>query len=141
MMRNKTVIMAASCALSLIVTASTLRADDVEDAVDKARAWVELVDGGRYGESWDSASSLFKKAVTREQWDQALKGVRSPLGKLLSRKRIAARYETSLPGAPDGEYVIIQFQSSFERKRIAVETVTPMRDEDGSWRVSGYYIK
>lgn len=133
--------MAASCALSLIVTASTLRADDVEDAVDKARAWVELVDGGRYGESWDSASSLFKKAVTREQWDQALKGVRSPLGKLLSRKRIAARYETSLPGAPDGEYVIIQFQSSFERKRIAVETVTPMRDEDGSWRVSGYYIK
>ena len=23
----------------------------------------------------------------------------------------------------------------------AVETVTPMKDEDGVWRVSGYYVK
>lgn len=23
----------------------------------------------------------------------------------------------------------------------AIETVTPMREQDGTWRVSGYYIK
>jgi hypothetical protein len=50
-------------------------------------------------------------------------------------------YKTSLPGAPDGEYVIIQFETSFENKKIAIETVTPMMDKDGNWRVSGYYIK
>jgi hypothetical protein len=46
-----------------------------------------------------------------------------------------------LPGAPDGEYVVIQFEASFEKKKAAVETVTPMVDEDGEWRVSGYYLK
>jgi hypothetical protein len=47
----------------------------------------------------------------------------------------------SLPGAPDGDYVVIKFASSFENKASAVETVTPMKDTDGKWHVSGYYIK
>ncbi len=48
---------------------------------------------------------------------------------------------TSLPGAPDGEYVVIQIQTSFENKKSAVETITPMLDKDGRWRVSGYQIR
>ncbi len=48
---------------------------------------------------------------------------------------------TSLPGAPDGEYVVIQYNTEFENKKVAIETITPMLDDDGKWRVSGYYIK
>jgi hypothetical protein len=48
---------------------------------------------------------------------------------------------TSLPGAPDGDYVVIRFATSFEKKKSAIETVTPMRERNGTWRVSGYYIK
>ena len=51
------------------------------------------------------------------------------------------QYAESLPGAPDGEYVVILFKTSFEGKAEAVETVTPMRDADGEWRVAGYYIR
>lgn len=67
--------------------------------------------------------------------------VRKPLGKLISRKVKNKNYTTSLPGAPDGEYVVIQFETSFEKKKSAIETVTPMMDKDRNWRVSGYYIK
>jgi uncharacterized protein DUF4019 len=67
--------------------------------------------------------------------------VRKPLGKNLSRVVKSKKYSTSLPGAPDGEYVMIQFKASFESKKSAIETVTPMLGEDGLWRVSGYYIK
>jgi hypothetical protein len=48
---------------------------------------------------------------------------------------------TQLPGAPDGQYVIIQYDTTFENKRKAIETITPMFDKDGIWRVSGYYIQ
>lgn len=48
---------------------------------------------------------------------------------------------TSLTGAPDGQYVVIQFESSFEKKKSVIETVTPMLDQDGQWRVTGCYIK
>jgi len=55
--------------------------------------------------------------------------------------RSAAQPATSLPGAPDGDYVVIQFQTSFANKASAVETITPMRDRDGAYRVSGYFIR
>jgi hypothetical protein len=67
--------------------------------------------------------------------------VREPLGKTVSRTVKSMQYTTTLPGAPDGEYVVIQFDSSFTNKKTAVETITPMLDKDGMWRVSGYYIK
>jgi hypothetical protein len=66
---------------------------------------------------------------------------RDPLGKLQSRKLKSATYTKSLPGAPDGEYVVIRYDASFERQQSAVETISPMLDKDGAWRVSGYYIK
>jgi len=53
----------------------------------------------------------------------------------------SASYTKTLPGAPDGEYVVIQYDSSFEHKQSAVETVIPMLDKDGQWRVSGYVIR
>lgn len=106
-----------------------------------ARAWLSLVDEGKYVESWNHAATYFKGAVTQESWIQSLTSYRQPLGKNKSRKRISSKYTRTLPGAPDGEYVVIQYQSSFEKKQSAVETITPMLDRDGKWRVSGYYIR
>src|ERR1035441_2552882 len=110
-------------------------------AQQSADAWLALVDSGKYADSWQEAAQLFKAAVSKEKWRDALRGTRDPLGKMLSRKLKSATYAKTLPGAPDGEYVVIQYESSFEHKQLAVETVTPMLDKDGQWRVSGYYIK
>ncbi len=110
-------------------------------AQQSSDAWLALVDSGKYADSWQEASQFFKTAVTKEKWQDALHGTRDPLGKMLSRKLKSATYTKTLPGAPDGQYVVIQYESSFERKQAAVETVTPMLDKDGMWRVSGYYIK
>jgi hypothetical protein len=103
--------------------------------------WLALVDSGNYTDSWQEAAQAFKARVTKEQWESALVKNREPLGKMLSRRLESATYTKTLPGAPDGEYVLIQYESSFEHKQSAVETVTPMLDKDGKWRVSGYFIK
>jgi hypothetical protein len=110
-------------------------------AVSAAEKWLALVDEGKYGESWKEAAEYFRNAVKPEQWEQAAQAARKPLGKLVSRTVQSTSYRTSLPSAPDGEYVVIQFSASFENKESAIETVTPMMDKDGEWRVSGYYIK
>lgn len=112
-----------------------------ELAQKAAESWLGLTDSGKYAESWDDASSRFKAAVTKDRWVSMVVPVRDPLGKVLSRTLKSVTYTTSLPGAPDGEYVVIQYDASFEHKKSAVETVTPMLDKDGKWRVSGYFIK
>lgn len=110
-------------------------------AQQSAESWLALVDSGKYAESWQQASSVFQAHVTKSQWQSTLKATLDPLGKNTSRKLLSAKYTKTLPGAPDGEYVVIQYQSSFEHKQSAIETITPMLDKDGTWRVSGYFIK
>lgn len=110
-------------------------------AVAAADAWLRLVDGGQYGQSWDEAAVYFKGAVARDKWEEMMAAGRKPFGACASRNVKAKKYATSLPGAPDGQYVVIQFAASFDNKKQAVETVTPMLDQDGTWRVAGYYIR
>ncbi|MGE0455967.1 MAG: DUF4019 domain-containing protein [Vicinamibacteria bacterium] len=129
-------------AVALLCAPAAWTADTPEQAATKsAEAFLALVDNGRYDESWDAAAKLFQGAVTREKWKEALTATRTPLGKLVSRGLKVAKHTTSLPGAPDGQYVVVQFATSFENKKEAVETVTPMQEKDGSWRVSGYFIR
>jgi hypothetical protein len=134
-------ILAAIGALLLVVAA--LRAEESPEKAtpEAAGAWLRLVDAGEYAESWKQASSLFRKQVTAEQWKAAVESARGPLGKVLSRRLRSAEYRKTLPGAPDGDYVVIQYDTSFEKKKSGIETVTPMKDGDGVWRVSSYYIK
>ncbi len=115
--------------------------DKEKAAIAAAEKWVALLDSGNYATSWNSAAEYFKSSISQAQWEQAVKSVRGPLGKLISRKVLSKTYTRTLPGAPDGEYVIIQFKTSFQNKESAIETITPMLDKDGKWRVSGYYIK
>jgi len=129
--------------LSLTVLSQGVPAEQsAEDAaVASSQEWLSLVDKGKYAESWDEAAGFLKNAVPKQKWSESLQAYRKPLGKLISRKLLSKQYVTTLPGAPDGEYVVIQYETSFENKKSSLETITPMLDKDGIWRVSGYYIK
>ena len=112
-----------------------------QPAQKAALAWLVLTDGGQYAACWDSAAEFFKTSVSKSTWVGAITSARSPLGALKSRKLKSATFTRALPGAPAGEYVVIQFDTQFENKASAVETITPMHEKDGSWKVSGYFIK
>jgi len=132
----------AICALAGCLGTTAWAGQKPEDAAQTAaESWLKLVDDGKDDASWDQAAKLFKGAVTKDLWKQALAGARGPLGKLVSRKLKSRDYTEKVPGGPDGKYVVIQYDTVFEKKASAVETVTPMADPDGVWRVSGYYIR
>ena len=133
----------ALLAAVFVVCSLTLSgAEKPETAAEAAaRTWLALTDGGKYGESWDAASTLFRQAVTRAQWEDALRSMRSPLGKLVFRKLASANFTTSLPNAPAGEYVVLVYDTEFEKKPGSTETVTFVKDKDGSWRAGGYFIR
>jgi hypothetical protein len=116
--------------------------DSREEAARKvAESWLGLVDAGQYGESWDAAASFFRGKVPRATWEKMARSVRGDLGEFQSREFLAMQYTKELPGAPDGEYVVVQFRAVYANKKSAIETVTPMLDSDGQWRVSGYFVK
>jgi hypothetical protein len=128
--------------ITLSMSATGLCQDKGEKAAtEAANRWLAVVDRGDYAASWEIAAPMFKQSIAQDQWAKMLKAKRGPMGKLLARTLKSAVYTTSLPGAPDGQYVVVVYESSFEHKKSAIETVTPSLDKDGQWKVSGYFIR
>jgi hypothetical protein len=114
---------------------------EAQAGIKAAGEWLALVDAGNYIGSWDNAAAFFRGAVPRDQWESSMTTFRAPMGKSVSRKIKSARLATTLPGAPDGLYVLIQYDSVLENKKAAIETATMMLETNGQWRVSGYFIR
>jgi hypothetical protein len=128
----------------LMFTAASVNAQDgdkVAKAEAAALAWLTLTDAGDYPRSWDQAAGYFQASISKPNWTNAVGKIRQPLGRLISRRVKSAKFTRSLPGAPDGEYVVIQYDTQFEHKDGAIETVTPLLEKDDSWKVSGYFIR
>lgn len=105
-----------------------------------AEKWLALLDARDYGKAWDQCADLFRQRVTREQWVESMPTARGAFGAMKERKVEVASYRTSLPGAPDGEYVTVRFATRFEKKTDAEELLTLVY-EGGSWRPTGYFIR
>lgn len=129
--------------LSLFVLTNVSRASAEKEALalTAANSWIEIIDAGKYKESYKETASFFKSKVTEGQWENLVTSARKPFGKLISRKVKSKLYTTHLPGVPDGEYVVIMFDTQFENKKEAAEVITPMLDKDNKWHVSGYFVK
>lgn len=126
------------CVVTVIVTLTTAKGQSEGDVSGDAQKWLSLVDDQKYEESWNEASLMFRNEVTQEQWIGALKKSREPLGALVSRTRTRIQFTRSLRGAPDADYAILHFQTSFSNKD-ATERVTLVK-EDRTWRLAAYGI-
>ncbi|RPF72291.1 helix-turn-helix domain-containing protein [Aurantiacibacter spongiae] len=122
--------------------ASQAQADRLAGAtvVAAARAWVELVDAGEYAQSWERAGPMFRAQVSAQQWGDTVRPVRAQLGALQSRDAGSGVLEDSLPGAPAGEYAVIQFPAQYAAAGEVTETVV-LRRENGAWGVVGYFVR
>ena len=120
---------------------ATLGVADTAAATRAASEFLALLDAGKFAESWTASAVLLRGAVPQDQWSGALASMRAALGELSSRKLVSSTFTRSLPGAPAGDYLVLAYQTEFAKKAGTVETVTPMREPDGSWKVSGYFVK
>lgn len=114
---------------------------DTKQAKTSAQNWLSMIDAHKYEQSWKESAEILKTKVSAKDLQISIEQARKPMGKLVTRKLKSENAVTSLPGAPDGKYVVLEFETIFENKKNALETVTPMLDKDGAWRVSGYFIK
>lgn len=143
MQRRRFIHLAALSALttSLGSQAASTAAGADHAAAQAAVQWLVLLDKADYPGSWAQTGAAFRNAVTAEEWTAAAMGTRGRLGVLRERKNKSVQLSNSLPGVPDGEYAVVQFDSVFEQKEKTQESLTLVREPDGAWRVVGYFIR
>jgi hypothetical protein len=129
-------------AVSLVASIQGLTADTpvVATAEAAAQAWLGLLDSGDYSQSWSTAAKHLRDSIPESQWISRLSEERGGQGAVQSRSLESAEFVPSKAGAPEGEHVVIRFATDFEHHAGATETVMPMKDSDGQWRVVAYSI-
>ncbi len=140
-MRRKVLIGLVLAALLVPQVAFGAETRQQEAALAAAKNWLATVDTGEYAQSWQQGAAYFKKVITEAEWVQSMQEVRKPLGKIISRKVKSLTTKTSLPNAPEGQYVVIQLETSFANGKSGMETVNTQLEGNGKWRVAGYGIQ
>jgi hypothetical protein len=125
------------CASAAIAQESNI----LEKVESSARAWLGLIDSGKYKESWENASPLFKEKTAEAAWIKSITAIRTPRGAVNARYIATAGSTKSLSGFPDGEYVVLQFYTTFAEKGLALETVTLAKMQNDAWQIAAYEIK
>ncbi|MDE0660273.1 MAG: DUF4019 domain-containing protein [Gammaproteobacteria bacterium] len=128
--------------LGLVLGACSESNPEAERAAYEAtKPWIAWMDEGEYEKCWDEAAPWFRDNISsRDMWIAKARETRDPLGKLLFRELNTTTYKTNPMGAPDGEYTIVVYTSSWDAGNI-YESVSMQRQADGSWGVVGYFVK
>lgn len=122
-------------------TVSAADLDYPYEAKQVVDAFLMQIDNGQFDECWSGASPVFQANISRQEWVRKMTCLRPLMGNLTQRTLKSAEPRTSIPGAPDGSYLIVLMQSVFEHKEKAIETIILRWDEVSRWTVSGYFIR
>ena len=109
-------------------------------ARDTALNWLAIVDTGQYSKAWNAYPPRIKAGRLEENFKGWMRARRFPLGHAKTRQFLKITHTHRLNGAPDGDYQLIAFKTSFERKAVALEEVV-LTSETGHWQVSGYAFR
>jgi Protein of unknown function (DUF4019) len=145
-MRTALLHFVAAIALSLDASAfgassyQVVRPDP--QAVATANKWLSVVDASSYGEAFAMLPARIRAGgdAVEKYWVGYLRAKRAPLGRALSRKLAKAWFSRTLPGSPDGYYEFFHYNTSFQRKTQAAESVV-LTKESGHWQVSSYRFR
>ena len=140
-LRTRGAVALLGAALLLLTGFANAQDPRASAAQTVARQFLALTDRGDAKASWNAAGKQFQSGVTEVRWAQALALVRTPVGEVVDRALISTEFLRTFAGATrEGDYVIVQYRTSFAKLTGARESLTLEREADGVWRVIGYVI-
>lgn len=102
--------------------------------------WLDMIDHGKFAESWIAAAVVLQEAIPQKEWIDDLNARQPKLGRTIMRERRSGNYSKTLRGAPTGDYVIVTYLTKFEKAPLVEETLAVAKDAIGQWHVAGYDI-
>ncbi len=129
--------------LAIIIAPQITKRPDknkVDATVAAAQEFLQLVDAGRYADSWLIADPYLQQTLPVLDWEEKLSKIREPLGSLDSRELEDASFTAAAEELPDSEFVLLEYRSQFSQKQVD-EAITVVLGRDNRWRVVGYFIQ
>lgn len=114
--------------------------DKAAAAASAAVEFLQMVDAGKYADSWQIADSYLQKTIPLKDWEEKLTGMRATFGAIGQRELGKVSFAAPAEAMPDSEFILLEFDSRFNLKEMK-EIVTVVAGGDNRWRVVGYFIQ
>ncbi|MEL7197291.1 MAG: DUF4019 domain-containing protein [Pseudomonadota bacterium] len=133
---------ASSASTAAAQEASRTASDEASPAaLKRARTFISAVDAGDWQESWSRSGEFFQSQTSATEWAALVEPVRGPLGSVEKRRLVSVERVSTLPGAPEGDYEILQYQTEFEKlEGVSTETVILIRNGE-DFDIAGFFIR
>lgn len=141
MARALAIFLAVALLLALAPAAPAAEAAADPKADQAARAWLALIDQGKYATAWDQAGGLLRKNIAKAEFEKRLAKVAEATGPATERKFMRAMELKNPPGNPPGQYLVLLYAPLFVKQPKLLEQVALEQDAQGAWKVVGYYLK
>ncbi|MFO7767061.1 MAG: DUF4019 domain-containing protein [Pelovirga sp.] len=110
------------------------------DAVSAAERFARIIDSGNSSAAYSQASPLLRLVQKEQEFVSAIERAHLLLGPVQQRQLTALRSIGSYPRLPDGDYLIVQFETRTLHKNKAAEIIL-LRHQGGTWLVADYSIR
>ncbi len=99
---------------------------------------IDLLDQGRFDETWTNAGPVLKERTSREAFASGIKGFRESLGTPGHRMVKGFNFPRVLDGV-HGDFGIIGIETDFANAK-AVQEKLVFQKVDGQWQLIGYWL-
>jgi hypothetical protein len=100
--------------------------------------WAKVLDSRDFTTAYQQTSQYFKTTVPAADWAKFHNSLDS-FGINNKREFLAAEFFQGKAENKIFEYIVCKFNSSFTKKKVAVETISVIR-EANEWKIMGYFI-
>ena len=105
-----------------------------------AEEFLQMVDAGKYADSWQISDPYLQKTISQPDWVAKLSKMRETFGPIAKRELDKVSFTAPAEALPDSEFIMLEYVSQFKLKEMN-EIVTVILGEDNRWRVVGYFIQ
>ncbi len=109
-------------------------------ALTKAERFVGILDSRNYDRAYLQTSDLLKLRTPQTEWIRQQEIAFQLLGDVRERQLSTVKARAVYPGLPDGNYLIVCFETRTAHKVKAIEVVL-LKEEETDWQVCNYSIR
>jgi len=114
-------------------------APDLPPGVDQtAQQMLQLLDQGKFAESFALTAPMIKGIETPDTWYGRLVSERESMGEVNSREMVGAENVTHFGDLPKGDYLLVTFKTVFSTHPEAEEEIVFAKTDQGDYKVVGY---
>jgi hypothetical protein len=133
-------ILLVGVSTGLFAEATVVADEQLKASAEASTNWLAIIDQEKYEMAWEKGALTLKLRVPLNSWLQIMEASRKPLGKMVNRKVIDQRIAKNPPGLPAGDYIVMIYNTDFDKVKAAAELVTLVLESDGKWRGLTYQV-